>query len=248
MFQSYHDLVFVIAIFTLAGLVKGVIGFGLPTIAMGLLCVIIPPAQAAALLIVPSLVTNVWQMAVGPEFRGLLHRLWSLLIGIAAGTALGAAYLSSDMSGNAMVVLGLVLVLYAGVGMLSARYVVPKTMEWWLSPVVGLMTGFVTMETGVFVFPGVPYVQALGLQRDNLVQALGISATVSTLTLASALALHGVFRGTIAGGSLLALGPAMAGLVFGQWVRLHISQNTFRFCFFLGLLLLGMYLTKPLFG
>ena len=55
------------ATFLLAGLVKGVIGLGLPTIAMGLLAIVLPPAQAAALLVVPSFVTNVWQLAFGPS-------------------------------------------------------------------------------------------------------------------------------------------------------------------------------------
>jgi hypothetical protein len=45
------------ATFTLAGSVKGVIGLGLPTIAVGLLTLMMPPAHAAALLIVPSTVT-----------------------------------------------------------------------------------------------------------------------------------------------------------------------------------------------
>ena len=55
----------VAAIFALGGFVKGVVGLGLPTIATGLLSLLMPPAQAAALLVVPSLVTNVWQIG-GP--------------------------------------------------------------------------------------------------------------------------------------------------------------------------------------
>ena len=46
--------------FLLAGTVKGVIGLGLPTVAMGMLGLAIAPAQAAALLIIPSIVTNTW--------------------------------------------------------------------------------------------------------------------------------------------------------------------------------------------
>ena len=59
------------ATFLLAGLVKGVIGMGLPTVAMGLLALALPPAEAAAILVVPSLVTNVWQLLAGPRFAAL---------------------------------------------------------------------------------------------------------------------------------------------------------------------------------
>ena len=61
--------------FLLAGFVKGVIGLGLPTVSMGLLSVVMPPAKAASLLIVPSFVTNVWQLAAGASFTRLAHRL-----------------------------------------------------------------------------------------------------------------------------------------------------------------------------
>ncbi|NCY25738.1 MAG: hypothetical protein EBX37_13080, partial [Alphaproteobacteria bacterium] len=65
-------------IFTLAGLVKGVVGLGLPTIAMGLLGLWLPPLQAASLLLVPSIVTNMVQMA-GPGLPGLLRQLAPML-------------------------------------------------------------------------------------------------------------------------------------------------------------------------
>ncbi|MDR6287867.1 putative membrane protein YfcA [Inquilinus ginsengisoli] len=73
------DLIFLLPIaltFLLAGFVKGVLGLGLPTVAMGLLGLAMAPAQAAALLVVPSLVTNLWQLFAGPRFGGLLRRLW----------------------------------------------------------------------------------------------------------------------------------------------------------------------------
>uniref|UniRef100_UPI00197E0F4A TSUP family transporter n=1 Tax=Burkholderia sp. Ac-20379 TaxID=2703900 RepID=UPI00197E0F4A len=79
----------VVAVFAVAGLVKGMIGLGLPTVAMGLLTLAMPPAAAASLLVVPSLVTNVWQLARGPAFGALLRRLWPLLAGLAVGTFAG---------------------------------------------------------------------------------------------------------------------------------------------------------------
>src|SRR5687767_4680814 len=39
--------VFIAAVFLLAGGIKGVLGLGLPTVGMGLLSVVMPPAQAA---------------------------------------------------------------------------------------------------------------------------------------------------------------------------------------------------------
>ena len=79
-------------------------------------------------------------------------------------------------------------------------------------PLCGLVTGALTGATGVFVIPAVPYLNALGLARDDLVQALGLSFTVSTLALAAGLAWHQALPGALLGGSLLALLPALGGM------------------------------------
>jgi uncharacterized protein len=55
-----HFLAAVAGAYLLAGVIKGVLGMGLPTVAIGLLGLMVTPAQAAAILVVPSLATNVW--------------------------------------------------------------------------------------------------------------------------------------------------------------------------------------------
>ena len=103
-----------------------------------------------------------------------------------------------------------------------------------------MITGGVTAVTGVFVIPAVPFLQALGLEKDDLVQALGLSFTVSTLALAITLSQHGsLLQADVLGLSLLALLPALAGMYLGTWLRSRISPLAFRRCFFGGLLLLG---------
>lgn len=229
------------AIFLLAGFVKGVIGLGLPTIAMGLLGLLMPPAQAAALLVLPSTITNLWQLAAGPNLGGLVRRLWPLFIGAALGTSLGSGWLSGDGE-RAKTALGLALAAYAAVGLSKARLAVPARVETWASPIVGLATGLVTAATGVFVIPAVPYLQALGLDREDLIQALGLSFMVSTLALAAVLWREGDLSGPALGGSLLALAPALGGMALGTWLRGRVRAETFRLCFFSGLLALGGYL------
>ena len=228
--------------FLLAGFVKGAIGLGLPTVSIGLLGLLMSPAQAAAILVVPSLVTNVWQALAGGGLVALLRRLWPVLVGICAGTLLGVVLLPHDDSGRATVWLGLALALYAALGLVNVHFKVPRHAETWLGLVIGTATGAITVATGIFVMPGTPYVQALQFERDKLVQALGLSFTVSTVTLALALAYGGQIRGTLAGPSLVALGAALVGMALGQSMRGRVPAETFRLWFFIGLLLLGAHL------
>lgn len=229
-------------VFLLAGLVKGVIGMGLPTIAMGLLSLVFAPVEAAALLVVPSLVTNVWQLLAGPNWIVLARRLWSMMAGVVAGTLLASGVLASDIGGVARLALGVALLAYAVIGLSGARLALAARHETWASPVVGATTGLVTGATGVFVLPAVPYLQAIGLDKDDLVQALGLSFTVSTLALAGGLLQGGGFSGASAAMSLAGLGPALIGMGIGQVARRHIAPATFRRVFFAGLFLLGTYL------
>ena len=227
--------------FVLAGFVKGVIGLGLPTVAMGLLAIVMPPAQAASLLVVPSLLTNVWQ-ALGPDLAPLVRRLWPMLLAICLGTWLGGGLLTADDGTRASIGLGTVLALYGVLGLTSVEFFLPARLEPWFSPLIGTATGIVTAATGVYMIPSVPYLQAIGLEKDDLVRALGLSFTVSTLALAATLMQDGALQMPIAGVSLLALAPALAGMVLGQWVRARVRSETFRFCFFAGSLLLGAHL------
>ncbi|WAB98839.1 sulfite exporter TauE/SafE family protein [Pseudomonas putida] len=232
----------VIMTFLLAGAVKGVIGLGLPTIAMGLLGLAMPPAQAAALLIVPSTITNLWQLAAGGHLPALLRRLGPMLAMIFMGTLLGSAWLGIDSGPWAAHALGAALLVYALYGLIGPGLRLAAGREGWLGPLCGMLTGIVSAATGVFVIPAVPYLQSLGLSRDEMIQALGLAFTVSTLALALGLAGQDALGGQAMGASLLMLAPALLGMLVGQWLRQRISAVLFKRCFFIGLAALGGHL------
>ncbi|RMR05682.1 hypothetical protein ALP94_01973 [Pseudomonas savastanoi pv. glycinea] len=234
--------ILVMAAFLLAGTVKGVIGLGLPTVAMGLLGMVMLPAQAAVLLIIPSTVTNVWQLMTGGHLMPLLKRLWPMLLMIASGTVLGSMVIGISSGPLMTRALGAALLIYAVSGLFLPTLRIAPRYEAWLGPACGFVTGIITSATGVFVIPAVPYLQALGLERDALVQALGLSFTVSTLALAGGLFWNGALGGGELGASVLALIPALLGMWFGQWLRQRISPKVFKRVFFIGMGALGLHL------
>lgn len=228
------------ATFLAAGLVKGVTGMGLPTVAMAVLGALVSPLAAANLLVVPSFVTNLWQFLAGPARGTVLRRLWPMMLAIFAGTALSAGLLVAGETGATTTALGLALVVYAIYTLLARQLNVSARLEPWLAPLVGGATGVVTGGTGILVIPAVPYLQAIGLPRDDLIQALGLSFTVSTLALAAGLGARGAFTFEGAGLSALAVLPALLGMWAGRRLRARIDPALFRRMFLLGLLLLGV--------
>jgi len=230
------------AIYLLAGATKGLVGMGLPTVAVGLTSLFASPAEAAALVVVPSLVTNLWQMVDGRHLVPLLRRLWPLLAGIVAGTAVGALLTTEGLREWARPALGLVLLIYALHGVRTAGHRLPERWDSWAGAAAGVATGLITVATGVFIIPAVPYLQALGLSKEALVQALGLSFTVSTVALAGALAGLGPLDAHSLLLSALATLPALVGMLAGRRLRAAMDATRFRRCVFLGLGGLGLHL------
>jgi uncharacterized protein len=233
---------FIALVFALAGFVKGVIGLGLPTISMGLLALVMPPVQAAAVLVLPSLLTNVWQMCSGPSIGSAIRRLWPMMLAICAGAWIAAGLMTGAYARYMIALLGTILALYALTGFTVVRLRVSNRSEPWLGPIVGVATGIITAAAGVSVIPSVPYLQAIGLEKDDLIQALGLSFTVSTLALAATVAEAGALSPAVAGKTVVALIAAVAGLLIGRALRGRLQPATFRRWFFIGLLFLGLYL------
>jgi uncharacterized membrane protein YfcA len=144
--------------------------------------------------------------------------------------------------------LGIALIAYAAFGLLNVRVPqVPAGAEWWLGTLVGGATGFISAATGVFVIPAVPYLQALGFEREEFMQALGLSFTVATIALAWSLVGAGTLNLGTGLHSLLALVPALAGMIAGQHLLRVMRPETFRRWFFSGLALLGAHLAIGIF-
>src|ERR1700709_955704 len=140
-------LIPIAAAFLLAGFIKGVIGMGLPTVAMGLLAVTMQPSRALAIVIVPAIVTNIWQTFVGPYLRDIMRRLWPLMAGTVIGIWLNAGLLTGPYASYGKVFLGLMLVVYAFVGLSKFNFKVARHNEKWIGGFVGLVTGVISAAT-----------------------------------------------------------------------------------------------------
>ena len=235
-------LAFTAVIFLFAGSIKGVIGVGLPTVAVGLMTAFVGLHEAVQLVVVPAFLTNVWQGAMGGQFKMLVRRLWPLLMASCLGTWVGASILVAIEPRYLSGTLGGLLAAYSFYSLLTPQIPPPGRWEKALNPVMGFLAGIATGCVASFVMPGALYLQALGLTRDALVQAMGIAFTVVTAAQAVSLTGHGMLGPDMGMASAMMLIPAVAGMIGGQMIRRRLPAETFRRVFFFGLLLLGAYL------
>lgn len=255
---EYATIAVVSATFVVAGLVKGVIGMGLPTVSLAILTLATDLPSAMALLLAPSLFTNIWQALHGKHLYQLCRDFWPFLLPAMLTTGIGVAVSDALDVRLLSTLLGFLLISYAGYGLSSARLVSRQQQPDFnttragvthyglrhrvTGAIMGSINGLLTGLTGSFVVPGVMYLQSQKFPRDRLIQAMGILFTVSTLALGLALIGEKRISAPIGWLSIAATIPAFAGMILGQRLRKTLSETTFRRVFFLTLLLIGVYI------
>ena len=234
-----HSLLLLCAfIFLAAGLVKGLSGMGLPTLSMALLgLTVLSPAKAAALMVLPSLLTNIAQ-CLGGNWRTLLRDLWPMWCGMVAATLWSPfPALGSGSGAAAHQILGCVLVVYGAWGIAKPRLPELGRGSRLIGAAAGLLSGLLAAGTGVFVMPMVPYLQALRLEKGAMMQAMGISFTLGMLALAARL---GSGLPDVSGiGVLVAVVAAFAGLALGNRLVGRLGPATFQRILYAVFLALG---------
>lgn len=235
------------AVFLLAGLVKGLVGLGLPTISLALLTASLGLKEAMALMLVPAFATNLWQALAGRDTVAVARRLGPMLALSCVGIWFAVGVLARSDAVLLSGLFGILLCIYCLFGLTTPQIPSPGPRERWLSPAFGLISGFSAGLTGSFVVPGALYLQALGMPRDMLIQAMGMTFTVASLALAISLGGHDLLPADLGALSIGALVPSFLGMALGQKVRRRLPEALFRRVFFVALLALGVYIAARAF-
>ncbi len=235
-------LVVIFAVFMLAGFIKGTIGMGLPTVAIGLLVTQMTPAHAISVVIVPAILTNIWQTFGGPYLKDILRRLWPLLLGTAFMMWAAADLLTGPYAPYGTILLGILLIIYAIIGLSHVHFTVSPKNEKWLGGVMGLISGTIAAATGVQVIPAMPFMQSIGLERDELIQALGVYFMTATVGMLFNLSQAGFMTASLVTPVAVGLVAAFLGMYLGQLLRQRMDAATFRRWFLVSMILLGAYL------
>ena len=236
-----EHILLALAVFLIAGVVKGLVGMGLPTITIALTSLVLPLSDTIALIALPTIFTNLWQAAVGGKFRVILRRQWPLIVPLAVMLYLTMWTVGRKAPEWAFLVLAIVLVVYSALGLFRIRLQIHADLEKPLAPVIGVISGVVAGLVGVPVIPLMPYLQGLDIKPTELVQTLGVVLCATSVTLTVSLLRFGLLDGPHAIVSAIAVVPAIAGMWVGPPVRLKLSVEQFRLAVLWALLLTGLY-------
>ncbi len=228
--------------FIAGGFVKGLAGVGLPVVTIALLTFAFGLPNAMALMIVPGLLTNVWQTRSGGNVIVVFKRIRSFLVPALVAVWFGTRMLVAVDPAQVVVGLGLVLIVYALVNLSGFVVKIPARREPVLGPIFGIANGLVTGMTGVSSTPSVIYLNGLGLSRQAFIQSMGLLFLTSYVVLSLSLWLEGVISPHAGALSFFAVLPALAGMILGQKLRQKTSDSGFKRVLNFVLLAIGAYL------
>lgn len=218
----------IILMLVMAGMTKGLIGIGMPIIAVPLLNLVVDLPTSVAILSVPLVISNIPQALEGDKIGMVVRRLLPVLCGLAVGVVIGVHLLTSVSVQLLKPIVGSILIVVVLLMLLSPHFTVRREQEKYLGPIAGMIGGILgglAALPGPFVFV---YILALGLSKDRFIQYssmfLVVAATLMTISLGG----MGALRWADFLGSTLAVVPILVGMKLGTSVRTLVSTPMFR--------------------
>ncbi len=224
----------------LAGIVKGATGLGYASCALPFLVATLGLKPAMALVVIPAMATNVSVALNTGHLVETVTRFRILYTAMIPGIAVGINLLLWVDHASAVKTLGAGIVAYVILALSRPNLSMPARFEWPLQFPAGFVNGVMTGLTGAQVMPLFPYMMALNLDPNRMVQAINLAVLIASSFLAVGLFAAGVMTPLLLGASILALAPALIGVKIGTRARQFIPVDHFKRIALMTLLLMGI--------
>ncbi len=243
---SYMMLAAAMAVTFGAGFVKGAVGFALPMIMISALGSFLAPQIALAAVILPTLLSNLWQ-ALRHGWRAALASVWNfrlylffMLFFIAFSAQLVAVLPQSTL----LLLIGVPVTFFALVQLLGTHLHLRQSQRWLAEPLIGAGAGFVGGLSGVWGPPLVVFLTALGTDKREQMRIQGVVYGLGAVVLAGAHLGSGVLNAATLPLSALLVVPTLAGMALGLMLHERMPQAAFRRGTLLVLVVAGLNLIR----
>ena len=226
------------------GFTKGIVGLGLPLVAVPLLSFFMPVPQAISVLILPILATNVYQALRSGKILEALRRFWPVILFLAIGIPIGTFGLTSLNRSYLDFALGTIVIVFALANLVPGAFTIRPQHERWLAPVFGIGAGIIGGISGQYGVPIGVYLLAIKVSKETFIATMAVALGLGGIALLVSFASFGVLRAHELLYSAVATVPALAGIAIGERLRDRLSQETFRKAVLLVLIISGVVLIR----
>ncbi len=226
-FNIYHFGVICLA-FSLGGLVKGISSFGLPTVSVPILILVLPLPTAISILAVPLVLSNFYQMLMAGDIKGPVQRHWSPYLSVLLSLPIGVYFLASADTSTLSIILGVVLIFVTSLELLGISFAFVKTKQSYIAPFIGIFSGVIGGMTSLFAIVPIFFFVAIGLEKNRFVSAVSVLLCTGSAVLAISLQRTDNLGALEAVYGLLGMVPIMLSIWIGTQLRKKVDQDLFR--------------------
>jgi len=237
-------LLFLCLTFFSAALIKGVVGLGLPAAAIGLMTFVLDPRQAIAMIVVPMVVMNGWQIwRSGKIWQTFLkYRVFiaTLMLGVAV-----LVFTSAGASNRILTAaMGTIIILFVITSVTRFSLKINDLHDTKAQAFFGGVCGIIGGLTSIWTPPLAIYLHARDVRKDEFVRATGLIIFMGSLPLAIGYAQLGYLTGPVLATSTAMLVPAFIGFSVGEVIRRKISEEVFKWVLLAAFLAIGLNLLR----
>jgi hypothetical protein len=230
------------AVVLAAGIIKGAIGFGFPSLATPLLSLVVDVKTAVVVLILPNIVMDGIQFARRGAPLATLRRLGTLLLSGGVGIVLGTRVLTLLSPRTATLVLGVFVLIFVALSVTGLAPKIPPHWEPWLSPPAGFAAGVIGGVTNSPATALVLYFHGIGLAKHDFISSIAFTFFFYKLVQLGAVTWYGLLPWSLLGVSVALTAVALAGFAVGLRVQDRLDQRSFNRVVLVFLAVLGAWL------
>ena len=229
----------------LSGFSKGVTGIGPPIIAIAVMIHFVDPQTAFVTMVIPNLITNIWQSATSHNWKEPFLRFWPMIVCFVISLFIGAVLLVTLDGSTLLTILGVFMAAFAAMNLINPReHPLSPTVERWTGPIAGTVGGLLGGLTAIWGPPMLMLFVLLKLDKETWIQTVGLIWFIGSVPLALAYWHNGLLNAQTAPLSAFACIAGMIGIWLGEAIRSKINQETFRKLLLVSLLLIGLNLVR----
>lgn len=235
-------LIQVVLIFLAGGMVKGLIGVGLPTVTLTLLSFVFDIKDSISIILIPVILTNLYQMLDGNYLKEIIGEVKFFLIGSFLFIFPGFYFLTILKSDTILAILALLLIINSFMSLMKYEIKLKNYKSKAIQLGIGSLTGITTGVTSIYTMPFIFLIQSLNYSKNKVIQLMGLSFFIFACMQLILFSSHGMLDFDKLSISLLACLPILVGVYFGTALRKKISETLFKTLFNIMLVVMGSLL------
>ena len=237
-------LVIAACAFLFAGVIKGTIGVGLPTITISIMAQFVDPRVAIAFLLLPALVTNSWQIYRGGRVLYCIENLWPFGLTLMITILISSFFAPSVPVDWLVAGIGVMVVLWTVSSLVKTPPALPDTIDRPVQFFAGFVAGTIGGLTAIWSPPMVMYLHSRRLTKNDFVAFTGFLILCGTVPLAVGYLFNGLLTRDLALGSALMIIPTLAGFTIGERMRSRLNGKQFQNIVLIVFCIMGLNLIR----